>query len=178
MGRVEVREAIATCLAEAGLPHVGRVFPARPQIIQEEDYEVREYVEQRFVEVAPTDAGTSAVLVVHLVEDTRRRRALTGRGAVNDTRIHKAALEVLAANTAGVAVDGQTDYDGVVDAIVELIRANPTLSAPETVWSSGEYDNGVQHQQAASFVGADGLTVFVHGVLRWDVYEWIAGNVA
>ena len=84
-----MREAIAAFLQNAEIPHVGIVYPARPELIPEQAYEAN-----RMGEAVSTDAGSSAVLVVNLPADTRQRRADTGRGAVNDSRIYKAAIEV------------------------------------------------------------------------------------
>lgn len=179
MGRVEVREAIAGAIAGAAIPNVGTVFPGRPEILQEQDYEVPnpQYAASRFAEAAQTENGSSAVLVVNLPEDRRQRRALSGRGAVNDTRIHQSVLEVWFASTGGEAIQAQVDYDGIIDSIVKLVRDNPTLSAPKVVWSSGEYQSGVEHSQAMPYTDADGLTVLISGIVRWEVWEWLAGPV-
>lgn len=179
MGRVQVREAAQQALAAGELPYVGTVFPARPGIITEQDYEIARsaYAADRMAEAAQSRHGSNAILVVNIVSDRRQRRALTGRGAVNDTRIHQIALEVYFANPAGEAVAAQTDYDTTIDAIVKLVRDNPTLSAPATVWSSGEYGGGVEHEQAMPYQGEDGSTVLISGILRFEAWEWIAGPV-
>lgn len=179
MGRVQIREAAQAALAAGGIPYVGTVFPARPGLVTEQDYEVArsEYAANRLAEASQSEAGSNAVLVVNLVSDRRQRRALTGRGAVNDTRIHECALEVWFACTAGQAVQAQVDYDTIVDAIVELVRDNPTLSAPSTVWSSGEYGAGVEHEQSMPYQGEDGTTVLISGILKFQIWEWVAGPV-
>ncbi len=176
MGRVSVREAVAQALADAQIPNVGVVFPARPEIVQEEDYEVPNplYTANRFAEAAASENGSSAVLVVNLVSDKRQRRTLAGRGG-NDTRIHQTVLEVWFACTSGEAIPAQVDYDGIIDSIVALIRDNPTLSAPQTVWQAGEFEAGVEHQQAMPYTDSDGMTILISGVLRFETYEWIAG---
>jgi len=173
MSRVEVRKAVAEYFANAGLPHVGQVYSARPEIIQEDAYE-----SNRFAEAAPSANGSSAVLVVNIPSDQRTRRADTGRGAVNDSEIHKIVMEVFFASTGGEAVVAQDDYDEVVDEMIKLVRANATLNAPVgVIWSAGEYDVGVQHQQSAPFTDADGLTVFIAGAVSFDAWEWLSGPV-
>jgi hypothetical protein len=114
---------------------------------------------------------------VNIPTDDRKRRADTGRGAVNDTWIHKIAVEVFFASTGGAAVPAQEDYDAIIDDMVELVRASATLGAPGTIWSAGEYEHGIAHQQSAPFTDADGLTVFISGAVSFDAYEWVAGSV-
>ena len=149
MSRLAVREAIASFLAEAGVEYVGIVYEARPEIINEQDYEAN-----RMGEAVSSASGSSAVLVVN-----------------------KAAVEIFFASTAGNAVKAQEDYDVIVDGIVNGIRADATLGAPGTVWSAGEYDDGVDHVQGEPYTDADGMTVFIPGVVHFEAWEWIAGNV-
>ena len=171
MGRVAVRSAVATYLTNAALQYVGTVYPARPVILSERDYE-QTLLGQA---IALTAGGSSAVLVVNLPENNRQRRADTGRGAVNDTNIHTIALEVWFASVGGDGVAAQQDYDGIIDAIFILIRADATMGG--LVWSSGEYTAGIHHQQSEPYTDEDGLVVQIAGVVRFEVFEWVAGNV-
>jgi hypothetical protein len=171
MGRVAVRSAVASYLTNAGLQHVGTVYPARPVILTEDAYEQTLLGEA----IAQTLNGSSAVLVVNIPSDERMRRADTGRGAVNDTRIHQVALELWFASAAGDGIRAQQDYDAVVDSIVTLIRADATLGGQ--AWSSGEYTAGIHHEQASPYTDADGAVVQIPGVIRWEVWEWDAGDV-
>ncbi len=170
MGRLEVRTAVAAFFAEADLQFVGKVFPARPEIVPEDAYETN-----RLGEAVPSVAGSSAVLVVNIPSDVRTRRADTGRGAVNDTYIHAVAMEVFFASTKGEAIPAQQDYDTVIDGMITLIRSNATMNTVSTIWSAGEYEHGVQHEQKAPMTGADGMTVLISGVVKFEAYEWIAG---
>ena len=172
MSRQAVRAAIGEYFAEANIPHVGKVFEARPEIVNEQDYETN-----RLEEAVSTVAGSSAVLVVNIPSDNRRRRADTGRGAVNDSHVYKIVIEIFFASAGGVAVTAQTDYDAIVSAMFDLIRANATLNAPSTIWSAGEYEVGIEHVQSAPFNDADGLVVFISGEVSFDAWEWISGPV-
>jgi len=172
MGRLEVREAVAAYFAEAALPFVGKVFPARPTIMEEQAYQ-----ENMFSETVSSTNGSSATLVVNIPSDNRKRIADTGRGAVNDMWIHKVHMEVFFASVGGEGVAAQNDYDSVIDEMVALIRANAVLNAPATIWSAGEYDAGIQHEHAAPFTDADGLTIFILGVVNFDAYEQVVGPV-
>jgi hypothetical protein len=171
MGRLEVREAVAAYFAEAELPFVGKVFPARPTIMEEDAYQT-----SMLGEAVMSANGSSAVLVVNITDDTRQRRALAGRGAVNDSWLHKMHMEVFFGSTGGEAEIAQKDYDTIVDGMVNLIRANATLNSTQ-IWSAGEYDIGIEHKQGAPFTGADGLTICIIGDVLFDAYEWIAGPV-
>jgi hypothetical protein len=172
MGRAEVREAVAAYFAQANLENVGTVYPARPEILPEQAYN-----ESMFGFAASSEHGSSAVLVVNIASDSRQRRADTGRGAVNDSLICKVVIEVFFASAGGEAVPAQEDYDGIIDSMITLVRANATLNAGTKIWSAGEYEAGVAHQQGEPFTDADGLVVFILGDVRFDAYQWIAGNV-
>lgn len=172
MTRLEVRQAIQSFLEEARIPHVGVVYPARPEVLSEQDYEAN-----RFGEAVETAGGSSAVLVVDITTDLRQRRADTGRTAVNDSVIHNAVIEVFFASSSGEGVRAQEDYDTVVQGIMDTIRSDATLRAPGTIWSAGEYETGVQHEQAAPFTDAEGLNILIFGAVRFEAWEWVAGNV-
>lgn len=173
MSRTDMRAAVTACFENANLQFVGKIYSARPEIMNEQDYE-----QNRLAEAVSSENGSSAVLVVNFPSDDRKRRADTGRGAVNDSRIYKVVMEVFFASTGGDAVAGQADYDVVIDQMVDLVRADATLGAPGTVWSAGEYEAGVSHQQGEPFTDADGLTVFISGAVSFDAWEWIAGPVS
>lgn len=171
MSRVNAREAITAYFTNAGLPNVGTVYAARPLLIEETAY-TETLLGQA---VAETVNGSSMVLVVNMPTDSRLRRADTGRGAVNDTEIHKAALELFFASDGGDAVAAQYDYDTTVDLLIALIRKDATFGG--RLWSVGEYTAGVDHQQGMPYTDADGLTIFIVGLLHFEAWEWVAGNV-
>jgi hypothetical protein len=173
-GRGVARTAITTTLLAGDLPFVGSIFKARPTIVQEDDY-----VETMAgIAVNEGENGSSSVLVVNLPgRDRRMRRALTGRGAVNDTLIIPVVLEIFFASTAGDAIGAQDDYDAMVDVLEDLIRANPNMSAPASVWSAGEYTAGVTHDQDQPYSSEDGLTVLINGHVNFECWQWIAETV-
>ncbi len=171
MGQAAVRTAVQAALQGASLPLVGTVYAARAYTV-EEDYEVN--AASQYVSSVN---GSSAVIVVNLVgPDKRRRIADTGRGAYFDMNVHQVALEVFFASSAGDPVAAQLDYDTVVDGIVEFIRDSPTMGAPSSVWSAGEYDFGVVHTSTTPFQGADGVTVYITGLIRFEAWEQLNGT--
>lgn len=172
MSRLAVRQAIKTFLEDAKIAHVGLVYAARPEVVSEQDYEAN-----RFGEAVETASGSSAVLVIDLTSDVRQRRADTGRTAVNDSVIHNVALEVFFASSGGDGVQAQEDYDTVVQGIMDTIRSDGTMKAPATIWSAGEYEAGIKHEQAAPFTDAEGLNILIFGAIFFDAWEWVAGNV-
>lgn len=170
MGRQQVRTAVQAAIAAAAIPLVGTVYAARPTIVQEADYETAMVTE------ASTN-GSGCVIVVNLPgPDKRMLRAFAGRSAVNDTYISPVALELFFTSTAGDAVAAQEDYDSIVDALFVLVRNNPTLSAPSTIWSAGEFTAGITHTQAEPATSEDGLTVVIMGVVRFEAWEWLKGS--
>lgn len=171
MGQGSVRAAITTTLTNAQFPYVGTVFPTRAYI-NEEDYEVNA---TKFYTQSINQSG--CVIVVNLAgPDRRNRLSLTGRGYVNDFNIHPIALELFFASRSGDPIAAQTDYDTIVDSIVPYIRNNPTLSAPSIIWSAGEYQAGVEHEQSSPFTLEDGMTVFINGVIRFEAWEQVVGT--
>lgn len=184
-GRLATREAVAEFLTAAAIEGVGTVYPARPEIVNEQDYQSDEEYQQawkayeghRMAEAAEAAGGAGAVLVVNITKDKRKREALAGRGAVNDSWVFDVALEVFFADSSGEGVPAQLAYDTIIDQVIEAIRANPVLGAPQTVLSAGEFDAGVEHTQAQPYTDAEGLTVMIFGVVTFASYSWVAGSV-
>jgi len=183
MGRLEVRAAVTAYFQNAAnpnnstipgyIPYVGTVYPARPLIVEETAYE--ETMNGLLVAASPTGGG--AVLVVNIPTDARARKALTGRGAVNDLWDHHIALEVWYSNVGGEGITAQQDYDSIIDQIIYDIRADPTLGAPLVIWSAGEYEPNITHEQSLPKTSGDGLTIFINGVVRFDAQEWLNQGV-
>jgi hypothetical protein len=172
MGRLQVRQAVTEFLQEGEIPYVGLVHPARPEIVTEVDYE-----RNRFGEAVQSANGSSAVLVVGIPSDMRRRRADTGRGAVNDSWVHEIAVEVFFASSGGRGIAAQEDYDAVVDGLVKRVRSDGAMGSTGVVWSAGEYETGVEHQQAEPFTDTDGMTIMIFGVVKFQAWEWVSGAV-
>ena len=172
MSRVTARQGIAAYLTNASVPNVGTVYPARPTILQEDAYVQKMTGEA----ISQTENGSSAVLVVNMVRSQRQRRALTGRDATNDTLIHSVDLEVFFASYAGKGVEGQYDYDGITDAITDLVRADPTFGG--SLWSAGEYTSGVDHRQGEPFLAPGGAAVMIVGAISFEAWEWVNGPVS
>lgn len=171
MGRKAVRLAIQEAIQSAGIDMVGTVFPARPSIIQEEAY-VQTLSGQAVQEAAD---GSACVLVVNVPKDERTPYALAGRGPVADFNVHTIAIELFFACISGHGVAAQLDYDQIVDDLTVFIRGNPTMSAPATVWSAGEYRFGVRHTQEEPYQSEDGTSVLINGTLRFEAWEQDVG---
>jgi hypothetical protein len=170
MGQAAVRQAVQSSIQNQSFTLVGTVYPGRAYIY-EQDYETNAaeaYVENAY--------GSSCVIVVNLPGPDRRiRLTLTGRQSVDDMNYHPIALELFFANRSGGPIQAQADYDSVVDQIVPYLRNNPTLDNQVTVWSAGEDDEGVVVRSSSPFVGTDGTTVFINGVVQFNVTEQIVG---
>lgn len=169
MTRAAVRSAAQSFFEGLNLPFVGTVFPAR-SYVHGEDYE-----QNAAFQYVGSVNGSGAVLVVNIPSEKRQRRAMTGRGGVNDSCIYRMAIEVYFASTAGQPVDAQTDYDQIIDEMELQIRANPNLGNPIAVWSAGEFNYGVEHEQSEPWTEEDGTTIFITGVVRFEAWEWDAG---
>lgn len=167
MGRQAVRSAVASVLQNAVLPHVGTVYAARPVIVQEEDY---------VATMSGLASESGCVLIVNMPDDKRVRETLTGVGHVEDIDRHQIVVEVFFSYPSDDGVSAQSDYDALIDAIVTLIRNNPTMSAPATVWAAGEYRAGVSHSQSEPFTDDEATTVFIFGDVRFEAWEWVSGT--
>ena len=172
MGRQAVRNAIQSYLQGLGVSYLGTVYPARPTVLQEADYEQTMSGQA----IAASQNGSACVAVVNIPSDRRQRQSDTGRGFVDDWNIHDIALELFFASTGGDAVAAQQDYDSVVDALIVGIRENPTPGGSSVVWSAGEFKAGVAHNQSEPYTSDDGLTILINGVIRFQAYEWISGQ--
>ena len=183
MGRAAVRTAVTAFLENAAspsaayIPYVGTVYSARPLIVDETAYE------NTMSGQAVTSSGTggNAILVVNLDQDVRKRKADTGRGAVNDEWTHGVFIEIFYANLGGndtqpQGLAAQGDYDLIVDAITNAIRSDATLGDPSVIWSAGEYED-IVHAQNAPKTSEDGTTVYIVGTLRFTAWEWVNGTV-
>jgi len=177
MGQTIVRQAVTdflTYAVEQGIiPLVGQVYSGRTYIF-ESDYEIN--AANAYV---GNTTGDAAVLVVNLVGPDRRTRvALAGRTANYDMNVHPVVIEIFFASRSGNPLTAQQSYDTIVDAIVPLIRANPTLNSPvfanpSAIWSAGEYSAGVVHQQTEPFTAQTGTTVFIVGEVQFEAWEQI-----
>lgn len=169
MTRAAVRSAVQAFFENAGIPYVGTVFPSRAYV-HGEDYELNAagfYV--------GSGTGGGAVLVVNIPSEKRQRRAMTGRGGVNDSMIYNIGLEVFYGEHSGQPAEAQDDYDAIIDAITLQVRGNPTLGNQMAIWSAGEFEAGVEHSQSEPWTEEDGTTVFITGVVRFEAWEWDAG---
>lgn len=173
MGRKAVRQAVQSFIQTAKITYVGTVYPSRPFILPEAAYTQM----MNGQAIQQSSNGSACVVVVHLVQDKRLRRADTGRGAVNDTDIHQVVLELFFANAAGTALNAQSDYDVVVDGLMQAIRNNPLLAAPTVIWSAGEFAAGVVHDQGEPYTSTDGLTLLINSAMRFEAWEWDAYTI-
>ena len=170
MTRAAVRAGIESYLLTGNLPFVGTIFPSR-DYINETDYE--QNANYYYTE---SINGSGCVIVINLPTDKRNRMTITGRGHVDDVDRNSVVLELFFASTAGEPQPAQADYDSIVDALIPLIRADPTFGDPSVFWSTGEFDAGVRHDQSDPFSDPEGATVHINGVVRFEALEWLAGT--
>ena len=173
MGRADVRIAVQNYLQNLAVPFLGTVFPAR-NYVDENDYTAR--IVNNPSLLLPAGQNYGCVVFINLTNDDRQRKADTGRGFVEDWCIHKVALELWFASNSGDPLGTQMAYDTTVDTIFTGVRADPLLGAPQTVWSAAEFNTGISHMQSEPYTDEDGMTVFINGLIRMDVYEWLAGS--
>ena len=179
MGRLDVRQAIATYLNNAQINYVGAVYPARPIILPEEAYEER--MLNGAVTQVSSGNGSGCVLVVNIREDQRDRMADTGFSHVNDMNKRTIVVELWFACLGDPenGLGAQGDYDSIVDGIFIAIRADPTLGTanqpPASIWQAATYPPYIYHEQSAPYTQDEGLTVFIRGIARFEAWTQDVG---
>lgn len=172
MGRKQVRLAVTNAVQNGNITYVGTVFPARPEIIQDAAYTQA----MNGQAIQESENGSACVIVVNIPSDIETRYADVGRDALADWDKHILMLELFFASMSGEGIPAQLDYDDIVDALTLFIRRNPTMSAPETVWSAGEYTYGVRHEQSEAYTSEDGTAILINGLIRFEAWEQIIGT--
>jgi len=127
--------------------------------------------------IETSDAGSCCMIVVNMPRDKRRRIAVQGRGSVDDMNKHSIVLELFFACTSGKGLSAQDDYDSIVDALFIAIRANPTPGGSAVVWSAGEFDAGVAHDQSQPYTDDDGLTILINGGIKYEAWNRMLDHV-
>lgn len=179
MSRSAVRQAIASYLNSAEIDYVGAVYPARPLVLSEDDYEQR--MLNGAISQITSENGSGCVLVVNIVSDQRDRMADTGFGQVNDMNKRSIVVELWFACNGdpnnGAAL--QEDYDGIVDGIFQAVRADPMLGTgnqpPASIWQAATYPPYISHAQVAPYMLGEGLTVFIKGAVKFEAWSQDVG---
>lgn len=180
MGRTIVRSVVTTYLQNQNFTNVGTIYPARPIIVDDADYDAA-MSSWLWEQQGLPDTGSAAVLIVNLPDDHRAREAITGRTGVNDTDRHEVVLEVFFANVGGgtatvpQGIVAQNDHDALIDSIVVALRADWSLGNPQQIFSSGEFQRGVDVSQGEPFTEENSTVIFIVATIHFDVYEWLAG---
>ena len=180
MGRAIVRNQIQTFLQGKQFTNVGKIYAARPIIVDDADYDLN-MSNWLWEQQGLPDSGSAAVLIVNLPSSHRERRAITGRTGDNDTFVHQAVVEVFFANTGGTdpddtqGVQAQKDHDALMDALVVALRSDFSIGNPQQIWSAGEFQAGVDVEQHEPFTNPEDPTVFIVSTVRFEVWEWLAG---
>lgn len=168
MTRAQVRQGIAsyfggptydpvyriwrpTPLAAAGLAGVRQFFPKR---MSDDDY--------TFGYSPPRAMG--GVMIVHVPLETEKRIALGGPTSGIKRLTYSVELWLYHLGQTQHAEDPQADFDGLIEAIVDHIRADRTLGG--TVTEAGEGPNGIT--KTASEPVRNGERTEQYGVIRFD----------
>jgi hypothetical protein len=173
--RAVVRAAVASYLGAQSIPFLGTIHTARPFLIPEDDYDSQ--ISNWALQLNPPvgDNRSGCVMIIHIPDSQRSRVSLSGRAFIEDTDVHTVVLEMLFANQSGDGEIAQGEHDILMDATVMAIRADPLLGMPGTIWSAGEFQQGVHVTQHEPFWSQDGLTEFIVALIRFDTWEWLSG---
>lgn len=181
MGRAIVRNQVQQFLSSKNITNVGKIYAARPIIVDDADYDLN-MSNWLWEQQGLPDSGSGAVLIVNIPSSHRERRAITGRTGDNDTFVHQVVVEVFFANTGSTdpndtqGVQAQADHDALMDTLVVTMRSDFSMGNPQQIWSAGEFQAGVDVEQHEPFTNdPDGPTIFIVSTLRFEVWEWLAG---
>jgi len=152
MSRKTMRHMVHDYVAAANISGIGAVFPSPPKISSSLDA------------LANVPAGTpsGAVVYVEVFKSTETRLAFGGPTAGKKKITHDLRLHVLVRSTQLAAEDAMDDHDTIVEALLELLRADRTLgttsSSPAPIFQNGEGTAGIVTDTGLPFTSGAGTT--------------------
>lgn len=142
-------------LASAGLAGVRAYFPKRAP---DGDYTV---------DLAPGRA-MGAVMVVHIPNETEVRIAIQGATGGIKRQTYSVELHLYHLAQTPHTEDAQADFDGLLDAITDRIRADRTLGG--IVVQAGEGDAGITKAMSEPYVKNERTKSY--GIVRFDANDF------
>lgn len=172
MTRADVRQGVATYfggitydpvyriwrptpLAAAGLAGVRQFFPKR----QSDDDFTFGYDPPR---------GMGAVMVVHIPNESEVRIAIQGATGGIKRQTYAVELHLFHLAMRPHTEDAQADFDGLIEAITDRIRADRTLGG--IVVQAGEGDAGITKSMSEPYI--NGERTESYGVIRFEANDF------
>jgi len=166
MSRRSTRHMVADYVTAANIPGIGTVFASPPKISRSSDA------------LANVPAGTpsGSVVYVEILESHEVRVAVGGPQAGKKMVTHALRLHLLFRSRQALAQDAMDDHDDLVEALLELLRADRTLgsttASPLPIFQNGEGDNGIGVATGMPKESGSGTTI-VWSILDTEAIELI-----
>lgn len=164
MGSADIRAAVSSYFEGAAIPGLNKVYGAPPYWADGGDWTLG------------LSQGSAAVGAVHIVEESESRITVpirTGQKMVE----YKLGLmlfyqwTVPSGALAKVGADEWSDpLDVIIDGCKALLRADPNLGVPATVWQAGQDPNDIR-------ILRDIPRRMTGSVLSWNVIEFMVREV-
>ena len=162
MGRATVRAAIAAYFAPSQVTGLSTTYRSRPKQIPSTAFKLS------------ANAGSGAVLVIHLPNDDEKRLTLGPPSAAQKFNVHDVAMELLFQSAKPDSMVAMDDHDALIDALMIRFRADRTLgTGGSPIWQAGEGTEGIKVELEKPILSKQ--STIVNGVIRFQAYEDVAG---
>ena len=172
MSRRDVRTGIATYFGGSTYDAVSRIYRPTP-LAAAGLAGVRLYFAKRVPDSDYTfglaeGRAMGTLMVLHLPNENETRIAIQGATAGIKRQTYSIELHLYHLAQTQHSEDAQADFDDVLDAIVEHIRADRTLGG--IVVQAGEGDAGITKTMSEPFI--NGERTESYGVVRFDAHDF------
>lgn len=167
MSSTEIRAALFGYFSTAQLAGVRRVYKASPWWVDGNEWNFA------------VDEGSATVAFLHIAEDSETRNtvpAIFGQKLVTYRVLCYLLFQYLipAGQTDGVSEDDwAAPLDATIDAVKDLIRADPNFGHPETIFQAGQDQSDLKTQRDVPFMMADGGSLGAWSSITFTVNEII-----
>jgi hypothetical protein len=164
VSRANVRAAVAQWFDPGAVPGLFAIHRAEPKIIPGSDYGLEAFGTN-------VGNGSGAYAVVHIADERETRIAIGGAHSGMKHITYDVALVIHFRSVKPDAIEAMDDYDTLIEAVKQRLRADRNLGQPTSVWQAGS-DPGDIHIQSDLPAQDDG-SVYIWSVMEFKVIEEI-----
>ena len=160
MSRQEVRSAVGTWIADAGIPHLNQVYTAHPKRIN-------------FQLNSTAGELTRAAGLVYISREQESRIAIGGAYDGWKRVDYEVEFQIFCHSVQALAQDAMNDYDQIVDAVKERLRAGGHRLGQENgdiIWQAAEPNISVTYGEPAT---NDGGATEIWAAISFTVTQMI-----
>ena len=161
MSRATVRAAVAQWFDPAYVPGLFATHRAEPKIIPGSDYGLEAFG-------GNLGAGSGAYAIVHIADERERRVAIGGAHSGMKHVTYDIALVVHFRSVKPDALEAMDDYDALIEALKQRLRADRNLGQNGLViWQAGEDGDDIHIQ--SDLPAEDDGSIYIWSVLEFKV---------